>query len=144
MMTFSDQAGRKPEKVRGTWTKRSIIIFLSATALVVIGLAASSLMTSVPVLAEKTAHFAAVMRVVRPIILFVILMLWRPVFLRLHQHAWVELSTFKTAIRIWPRLMIWTGLIELTLGQGFVLTGLAAIAAYAVYTRFGKGTEHDR
>jgi len=117
------------------WRKRLLALFFGATALVIAGLSIWSLMSTLPVLADKTAHFAAVMRVLRPTVLFVVLMLWRPIFSWLHKQSWVSSQNHTKAIDVWPRLVIWVGLIELTLGQGYVLTGLCAIAAYWLFLR---------
>jgi len=135
MTMLSNSADQPSETTPRRWRKRVLVLFLSATALVIAGLSIWSLMGSLPVLADKTAHFAAVMRVVRPIILLIALMLWRPVFTWLHKQSWVSPQTRVKAIAVWPRLAIWIGLIELTLGQGYVLTGLSAMAVYWLFLR---------
>ena len=84
---------------------------------------------------ERTQAFSELVRVVRPIILLVALGAWRPVFDALHHRSLITDRTHERAKSVWPRLAIWTALIELTLGQGFVLLGLAGIAAYGFYLR---------
>lgn len=135
MTMLSSSTDRPSDKAPGRWQKRLLMLFLWATALVVYGLSIWSSMSSLPVLTEKTAHFAAVMRVVRPIILLAVLMLWRPVFVWFHGRSWVSAETLAKARAIWPRLAIWVGFIELTLGQGYVLMGLSAMAVYWLFLR---------
>lgn len=135
---------QRPPKAEGRWIKRSIIIFLGAAVSVAAVVATGSMLTSLPAIADKTAAFAAVMRVVRPVLLFALLMLWQPLFRWLHRRAVIHGQTEQKAIAIWPKLVIWTGLIELTLGQGYVLLGLLATLLYGLYVRWMREDPYDR
>ena len=91
--------------------------------------------TPLPVLADRAAQFAAIMRVVRPIVLLVVLLLWRPIFCWLHHRSWISDHPHSLTVTMWPCLVIWVGLVELTLGQGYLVTGLLAAAAYWAFLR---------
>lgn len=91
--------------------------------------------TSTGYVLDRAEYFSDVMRVVRPAILFIILLLWRPVANWLHSKSFLTDRTHMRALVIWPRLSVWTLLIEITLGQGYLLTGLAATAVYWAFWR---------
>ena len=82
---------------------------------------------------DRTKAFSDLMRIVRPIFLLLVLGLWKPSFDVLHRFSFITKRTHERAHSIWPRLSIWAALIELTLGQGFVLLGLASAGAYGFY-----------
>ena len=88
---------------------------------------------------ERTRAFADVMRVIRPAILLVVLLGWRQAFSWLHHRSMVTDQTRDRAIALWPRLAIWVALIELTLGQGYVLLGLVMLAGYLAFLRYQQG-----
>lgn len=88
---------------------------------------------------ERTRAFSDVMRVIRPAILLVVLLGWRQAFGWLHGRSMVTDQTRRRAIVLWPRLAIWVALIELTLGQGYVLLGLVMVAGYLVFLRYRQG-----
>lgn len=127
----SDQAPRRMRR----WGLISLVTTGILTLLIAACLALWSETTSSAHVAGVVARFAAVMMIVRPIILLTALMLWRPVFSWLHRRSFVTDQTHTKALTVWPRLMVWTGLIELTLGQGYVLTGIGATAAYWLFLR---------
>ncbi len=83
----------------------------------------------------RTKEFSDLMRVVRPAILLLILFLWRPVFGLLHRRSIVTDRIHERALSSWPWLMVWTALIELTLGQGYVLFGLTSLVVYWIFLR---------
>jgi hypothetical protein len=85
---------------------------------------------------ERTRAFHDVMRVVRPAVLLVILLLWRQIFDQLHDRSMVTDRTHERAIAIWPRLTVWGALFELMLGQGYVLLGLVVLAGYLVFQKW--------
>ena len=117
------------------WQKRCWALFLIGTLIVVAGMLVWSMITSMPILSEKAATFAATMRIVRPVTLLMMLALWQPVFNWLLSRSFVSSSTAQKAIAIWPRLAVWTGLLELTIGQGFIVIGIIAIAVYWIFLR---------
>lgn len=117
------------------WVRMSLLVTLVLTIVVGSSLLLWSEATTSTYVADKVMRFAAVMNVVRPTVLFVMLMLWRPVFSWLHSRSVITDPTHTKAIGVWPRLVIWVALIELTIGQGFVLIGLIATALYWLFLR---------
>ena len=91
--------------------------------------------TSTDHVLHRAEHFSDIMRVIRPAILFIILLVWRPVADWLHGKSLLTDRTHERALLIWPRLSVWTLLIEVTLGQGYLLMGLAATAVYWAFWR---------
>ncbi|MEM9442288.1 MAG: hypothetical protein AAGA73_17735 [Pseudomonadota bacterium] len=86
--------------------------------------------TSADHVLNRAEHFSDIMRVIRPAILFIVLLHWRPAADWLHSRSLLTERTHERALLIWPRLSVWTLLIEVTLGQGYLLMGLAATAVY--------------
>ena len=78
----------------------------------------------------QTKLFSDLMRVVRPVVLLLLLLAWRPVVTWLHLRGHLTARFHGNLIGIWSRLSIWVLLIELTIGQGYLLIGLAATAVY--------------
>jgi len=117
------------------WAQLSLLVTLVMTIVVGAGLLLWSHAATSSYVADKVMGFASVMNVVRPAMLIVMLVLWRPVFSWLHSRSVIADSTHAKAIGVWPRLVIWVALIELTIGQGFVLIGLTATALYWLFVR---------
>lgn len=117
------------------WTRMSLLVTLILTIVAGAGLLLWSQAATSSYVADKVMRFASVMNVVRPTMLIVMLVLWRPAFFWLHNRSAITDSTHTKAIGVWPRLVIWVALIELTIGQGFVLIGLIATAFYWLFLR---------
>lgn len=139
---FSRTAAPK-EATPGRWLKRAIALFICATIVVAFVVGIASTWTSLPQVAAKAAQFSALMQIVRPLLLLTALLLWRPAFRWMAQQSWVTPRVYRRAVALWPQLMIWTCLIEITLGQGYVLAGCAALAIYCVYLRLQRDRNND-
>ena len=111
----------------GTW---SIIPTLFLSGMVIAGLLFWADTTSTGYIVEQAERFSDIMRVIRPVILLFVLLSWRPVATWLYSKGYLTDRMYESALFVWPRLAIWTVLIEVTLGQGYLFIGLAATAAY--------------
>lgn len=116
----------------GVW---SVVLTLFLTGLVIAGLLLWTNTTSTGHVVEQAEQFSDVMRVIRPAILLLILLSWRPAATWLHSKAYLTDRSHERALLIWPRLAIWAVLIEITIGQGYLFIGLAATAAYWAFWR---------
>ena len=117
----------------GLWSALGTLIGALAIA-AVIGVWVQN--TSSVYVFERVAYFSDLMRVIRPVLILIVLLAWRPIATWLRERDMVSDRTHHRAIAIWPRLCIWSVLIEITLGQGYVLIGLAAATAYWAFLRF--------
>lgn len=131
-------------KTSGRWFKRSLIVFFSAAIVVAILVAIASSMTSPSLVAEKAARFADIMQIVRPIILAGIMLAWRPAFHWMFERAWVSRHVHQRAIQFWPHLVLWICLVEVTIGQGYILIGTVGLLIYIFYQQFRRGRDDDR
>jgi len=116
----------------GLW---SVVLSLSLTGLVIVGLLVWTNTTSTSHVVEQAERFSDIMRVIRPAIFFLVLLSWRPVATWLHSKDYLTDRTHERALLIWLRLAIWTVLIEITIGQGYLFVGSAATAAYWAFWR---------
>ena len=129
-MTSTMAPKRSTQLPKRRWARSCLKIFGIGFAAVVVIVVVWSLSQSITVVGDATAHFASMMRVVRPLILLTIIAAWQPAFWWLESRALVRPETARRAIGLWPRITIWVALLELTVGQGFVLVGIASIAIY--------------
>lgn len=113
----------------------SVLVMVIATLVIGIGLLIWMQQSSDSHVFERTRAFHDLMRVIRPILLVLILLLWRPAFDFLNRRSFITDTVHERALLFWPRLAIWTALIEITLGQGYILIGLATMAAYWLFLR---------
>lgn len=131
----SEQKLQAGKTTSSSWVRRCLTGFAVCLVVIIVAIALWSIKELLTFVASQAAQFASVMRVVRPIILFAILLLWCPVFRWLQARSWVEAETANRALEIWPRLTIWTALFEVTVGQGLLVIGLLAMAGYWFFLR---------
>ena len=143
MSPLDDRRPANPSSSRG-WFKRSLVVFIAATTSVAIVVAIASHMTSPSLIADKAASFADIMQIVRPLLLAGIMLAWRPAFHWMLERDWVSQHVHQRAVTYWPQLVLWICLVEVTIGQGYILLGGLGLLIYIAYQQFGRGRHDDR
>ena len=117
--------------------KRTLIAFGVVAALIIAGAILNALLgpRALDLLESWTSRFAQVMRFIRPAVLILILAFWQiliglAIRMKILPRQFAALAT-----KYWLHLALWAAVIEITIGQGWIIPGLAIAAVVYAASR---------